>query len=356
MKKNSLLIMFLCTATFYSCHKSNSTPSNNTQVDVYVAGWVANPADYSVATYWKNGVPVSLTNDTTEAIANSIFVSGNDVYVAGLQYNLNYLQVAEYWKNGTKVILGDAVASTITTNSTATSIFVSGSDVYVAGYSFDFNSQTSQAIYWKNGVPVYLPSAGTSGIATCIMVSGNDVYVTGADDYGNGVYWKNGNRIILQPNTNASFIAISGNNVYATGVVFPPTQGQGIRRAALWKNDVLSTYLNDGTNETFGEAIAISGNDIYVAGSSFDQTSNHPLFWKNGALNYLPSKGGSGAKGVGITNSIAAFENDIYIAGDDESGSFYSHNTAAYWKNGALVALTDTLYDSEALSIFIAKK
>jgi hypothetical protein len=36
-----------------------------------------------MATYWKNGSEIDLTDGTNAASINSIFVSGNDVYTAG---------------------------------------------------------------------------------------------------------------------------------------------------------------------------------------------------------------------------------------------------------------------------------
>jgi len=347
MKKNNLLIVFLCIAISFSCHKSNSTPPN-ALVDVYVAGYEANATNNNVAKYWKNGAPVSLTDGSNSAVATSIFVSGNDVYVAGYEYNSAGINVAGYWKNGTRVVLGDG-----TVNTNAWSIVVSNNDVYVAGNSYDNNLGVSQAIYWKNGIPVYLDSANNNGGAYRIAVSGSDVYVAGNDDYGNAVYWKNGNIIILQGNAMVKSMVISGNDVYITGIVIPPPNIRAKVKARIWINGLTPTYLLDNTNATYGEGIAISGNDVYVAGFSADDNNTHPVFWKNDSINYLPSKGiAPGTIGLGAANSIAAFENDIYIAGTDGA----SNNIAAYWKNGVLTDLTDGSNAAEALSIFIAKK
>jgi hypothetical protein len=53
--------------------------------DVYAAGWRARASGgYQVATYWKNGIAVTLNDSTTTiASAQSIFVKGNDIYVCG---------------------------------------------------------------------------------------------------------------------------------------------------------------------------------------------------------------------------------------------------------------------------------
>ena len=91
--------------------------------DVYAAGgeegFDASGNLYGVAEYWKNGVPVLLTDSTAGAQANSIFVSGTDVYVAGFETqttqtgpsSFNTEQVATYWKNGVPVALTNGAYS-----------------------------------------------------------------------------------------------------------------------------------------------------------------------------------------------------------------------------------------------------
>ena len=86
---------------------------------IYIAGGIG-----YLATYWKNGAPISLTNDIyLSATTNSVYVSGSDVYVAG-----NFLDTALYWKNGIESHLNYGVTSGL-----ANVIFVSGGDVYSAG-------------------------------------------------------------------------------------------------------------------------------------------------------------------------------------------------------------------------------
>lgn len=47
---------------------------------VYVAGYIGN-----VATIWKNGEPISLTDGKNFAKAKCVYVSGSDVYVTGME-------------------------------------------------------------------------------------------------------------------------------------------------------------------------------------------------------------------------------------------------------------------------------
>lgn len=63
--------------------------------DVYVAGY-----ENKSAILWKNGVPTTLTDNTTEVSVNDMLISGNDIYVAGSDNG-----AAVIWKNGVKEVL-----------------------------------------------------------------------------------------------------------------------------------------------------------------------------------------------------------------------------------------------------------
>ncbi len=220
--------MFLCTAASYSCHKSNSTPSN-TQVDVYVSG-AENNGNVYVAKYWKNGNPVNLTDGTNNAGARSMAVSGNNIYIAGGDGG-----IAKYWKNGTATDLTDSF-----TIAGLSSIAVSGSDVYLSGDRFDGKYKQGPlgliAItapeYWKNGNPVNLSNGANYGTGEAIIVSGNDLYVAGEED-----------------NDSESLFIDSGTHSVAK----------------YWKNGI-PVNLTDGSYDAYATSIVISGNDVYVAG------------------------------------------------------------------------------------------
>ena len=138
--------------TSYSTEISFVT--NNT--DVYVAGYLQTDSiRFPVATIWKNGSPISLTNGAYAAVANSVFVSGNDVYAAGTDKAAGTYPIAKYWKNGVGYTLTNG-----TSLADAKSVCVVGSDVYVAGY--EGNNFVTVAKVWKNGILTALTNGTTN--------------------------------------------------------------------------------------------------------------------------------------------------------------------------------------------------
>lgn len=155
--------------------------------DVYMAGYQINEAGMYVATYWKNGKAVPLTDGERSAEANAIAVTGNDVHVAGFAISDAGNEVAMYWKNNQPVILPKGCG--------AKAITVSGNDVYVAG--FDRNAAgTNNPVYWKNGKAEVLDAGKDGAGVNAIAVAGPDVYIAGYLD-GIATYWKNGKAVSL---------------------------------------------------------------------------------------------------------------------------------------------------------------
>ena len=204
----------------------------NTGPDIYVSGW-----DGYSAVYWKNGNEVFLDHGVE---ATSIAVSGSNVYTAGfIQGGFidsvigGYYNIASYWKNDSLVVLTDG-----TGNALANSIFVSGNDVYVAGYE---TRNQNIPEYWKNGNRVILSNDGGEDATSIFVTSGNattgNVYVAG--DFAN--YWINGTQGLLDGISpvdtvwsSALSIFVSGSDVYAAGFHFDGTQ----TTAKYWKNGV----------------------------------------------------------------------------------------------------------------------
>ncbi|MGY4385173.1 putative RecA/RadA family phage recombinase [Pedobacter sp. UYP24] len=225
--------------------------------DIYIAGYECNGRKASpgsddlknaVAKYWKNGVPVVLTNGSNPAKATAIAVTNTNVFAVGYEeLGPNHLREARCWMNGKQINLKiDKNLNHGSDYSEANAVFVDGDNVYIAG------TESGLAAYWKNGIPVRLVNRakGQPGqvddiivsSAHAIAVSGKDIYVAGAQDTlasTNTVakYWKNGRPISL---THAPldlksnvFIALSGKDTY---LAYSLLDGSDERSTMLWKN------------------------------------------------------------------------------------------------------------------------
>jgi len=334
------LMFFIGAVT--SCKKSAGPGSGP---DVYVAGYNTTKDGGIEALYWKNGTAFPLGKD---AMANSIFVSGNDIYVAGVQYS-NGTATATFWKNGVGTALtGSATAA----RSFANSIFVDGQDVYVAGYVL-LNSGIGTAMYWKNGLAVNLtaltapypappnpPPINTIGLfrlsdyatAFSVFVSGGDVYVAGIENYFRPAFWKNGSLTELA-DTNlmatANSIYVNGTDVYVAGSL-----GDS---AVYWKNQTLAQLTDVQAAEAY--AITISGSTVYAAGGE-DGISQ---YWKNGLPTTLET-------GDAWASSIFILGSDIYVCGG-------TYAMPKYWKNGIVTNLPVEAYgNASANSIFVVRR
>ena len=83
---------------------------------MHVTGWSNGDLTFR-AQYWENGNSTSLYEDEDAlGVGNSIFVSGSDVYIAGWEGDF-----AKYWKNGVPISLTDGESG-----ARAESIFVTG--------------------------------------------------------------------------------------------------------------------------------------------------------------------------------------------------------------------------------------
>ena len=135
--------------------------------DVYVGGFQGNDNGEINAKLWKNGLPLTLTSGTTFAYVKSVYVNGTDVYAVGTSYgcisitNANWggppggIPIATVWKNGSPIYLSDCKSQL----GYGQSIYVKGSDIYVAGNVQNFyeNGTSDNAndynryTIWKNG-------------------------------------------------------------------------------------------------------------------------------------------------------------------------------------------------------------
>jgi hypothetical protein len=172
MKKTFFALIILL--GFCSCQKEKpNTVESPEDVDVYVAGFVSNDANYHIprSNPYNNGV-----------------------------------EHPAYWKNGNPVQLdyGDFLGIANLKSGRALSIAVSGNNVYVVGYGMRdsyINGVIPYGVFWKNGIPVDRDSMNlwSTYMLYCLAVSNNDNYMTGWESVINAAYWKNENRIALTP-------------------------------------------------------------------------------------------------------------------------------------------------------------
>ena len=193
--------------------------------DVYVAG-SAKENNLYVATLWKNGVAEHLIEGATNStLAQTVYVSGSDVYVAGYESSTN--RIATLWKNGTLMPLSDGV-----NRAEAKSICVAGDDVYVAGYDGNY------AVLWTNGVARNLTDGTKNAKANSVYVYGSNVYVVG-NDGDSAILWTNGVAEKL-PDLNSSAEAFSvhvvNGDIYVAGY---DVNDSGNPVGIYWKNKVL---------------------------------------------------------------------------------------------------------------------
>lgn len=301
---------------------------------VYVAGGEDNATGTKrYAMLWKNGQPNVLNEGPGNAVAYSVFVSGNEVFVAGSETNPSsgaLAAQAKIWKNGIGTILNGNYAN---------SVFISGNDIYVSGSNF--NGTIEEGTIWKNGVSSIVNNGTQNAYPQAIFVSGNDIYAAGYElniNHYQAKLWKNGVASVLGNGTqtaSASSVFVSGTDVYVAGY----ESNGNYNIAKVWKNGI-ATILGDGTKNSYAKSVYVVGNDVYVAGYESRITNNVAMMWKNGTATAL--SGNNDAYG----NAVFVFNNDVYVAGQDSA-------RAMLWKNGAATLLSNGTNFGSALSVFV---
>ncbi|MCO5240915.1 MAG: hypothetical protein M9904_12775 [Chitinophagaceae bacterium] len=233
--------------------------SNN---DVYVAGTQdANPS--MIPLLWKNGQPNLLSSNPDKNPANdvgeatSVFVSDNNVYVAGWTtlVDPSRLPTAILWKNNEIINLSFGIYY----QAMAWSVFVSGNDAYTVGYEKETDGRI-YAIIWKNRLGTRLTNGATKAYALSVFVSGSDVYVAGYEENSSGnkvaMLWKNGESTHLTSgatDASANAIYVYENDVYVAGY---EENSSGNKVAMLWENSIAKA-LSDGNSNAIANTIFV---------------------------------------------------------------------------------------------------
>lgn len=326
--------------------------------NIHVVGNGAFGVYTNCAIYWKNGVAAGLPGGhTTGSNAYAVTGAGNDIYISGATLNSNSWGIITYWKNGVPVQLSDPAAQH---NSFAKSIAVSGNKVVIAGYAFyntecpDYCFGRFRGSYWvdNNGAVTHHPlyNAISSTEAFGVAFSGSDILVAGSranNNFGRwGILWKNDftNETVLTNTTQfyrSMAIAVGGTDVYAAGYGSCPDIGC-ITTAFLWKNNSANPVaLTNGSTDAVATGIAIANGIVYVCGSEKNSQGIYVArYWKienNNVTSYALSNGNNHA----MANSIAVSGEDIFVAGFDTDNT--GKKTATYWRSFKDMTLTTSL-------------
>jgi hypothetical protein len=366
-----LVVCFCILTAVASCKKSGVAPKKPTDstgtktgtttgtTDVYVASAESpDPNTSEKACYWKNGTKVSLPSGIYGSVALQILVSGTDVYVAGY-----YSGTHACWKNGKLIGLQS------TDSARATCLAFANGNLYLGIYT-EAKLTASPTIAEYVTISTSLSQSSINGLpdqqnhptVNSIVVSGSKVYSagTGRNNIHNEgyvtvpTYWVNSNvqylTIPSELNVGANFgeassIAVSGSDIYVAGSV-GFANGTNVGTPVVWKNNQATLLAKTSANSWMGGytgSMFISGSDVYISGTVYNGSGMNPVYWKNGAMKYLPQNAGDA-----VATSVVVSSTDVYVAGNDGVDIL----TACYWKNGTKVNLTDGIKSAQANSIF----
>jgi len=212
--------------------------------------------------YWVNGEEFRIGNATTTIYPSAMAIDGHDVYVGGVEYVGNSKGVATYWKNGTAVKLSDG-----TKTEEIRGLTVVDGVVYAVGYETSVGDNTWKPKYWKNGSPVILPAKNFATIENVVVI-GSDVHMIGFESSVDTVYaryWKNDKLIQIGEKTTYRFFAdivVEGNDFFIAGYddlgSAKPMTDMKVR---WWKNGVEAGTVS-GSLPT---RMTVSGGDVYMA-------------------------------------------------------------------------------------------
>jgi hypothetical protein len=322
--------------------------------NIYVSGYIKNNSNQQQATYWKNGVPVSIGVPAPLCEAHSIVVYGNDIYTGGSQIfsGGGTAPFHRLWKNGVEQPMGTAQGCLIN------AIAVSGSNTYAVGFN-NILGTPHYLRYWVNGVADFFVAGGSS--ASDITISGSDIYIAGyteSSGRSTATVWKNKQLMPIETgnaiNNSANAINIAGTDVHVAGV--QNTSNTISSQAVYWKNGVrtvLPVITVGGNYYASATDVVASGANVYITGTYTPIGAiSKVMLWRNGTPIEI-TNGSISSSGSAIALSANGY---LYIAGRERSGGI---NRARLWKydlNSGLITtipLNGTDQNSDAYDIFI---
>lgn len=276
---------------------AQSTRSNSIFVaggDVYIGGQATTDEQgYFAPTLWKNGEATFLTDAAApiDGEVQCVTVDGNDIYASGY-YRVNRTEttkfrkdVATLWKNGTQIELTDG-----TNYAQARSVCVCDGTVYLVGEHTD-EQGTAVATLWTNRSDDWtaptvrnLSDGSNHAYAQSVCVAGGDLYVAGYGYAPGGknytaMLWKNDEPVqyLSQAQSWAYSVCAANGHVYVAGWEYAVYDGRDCAVATLWI-DGIAQPLTTERKSSQARCVFVSGEDIYVAGFLGDVA----VVWKNG--------------------------------------------------------------------------
>ncbi|WP_421801310.1 Ig-like domain-containing protein [Flagellimonas sp.] len=213
------------------------------ETKTYVLGQVEGSM-YSHIAIWEDGVITEDIEGPRGVSPRGLHVQGNDVFVTGTEYNDNYVGIATYWKNGVAVPLSDKYSN-------AYAIYVDNGVVYVGGNEWDSETRNSVATLWVNGEPTYLTNALYDANIHDVTVVDGDWYAVGTVNNGSAriaMMWRNGFSTDLSDgsvNTRAVAIQEFQGDIYVAGIVDDGTKKSGV----IWKNGTVIRTMEAAVND-----------------------------------------------------------------------------------------------------------
>lgn len=317
--------------------------------DVYILG----EHDETNIKYWKNGVGVEM-----EGAMRGIFVDGNDVYIVGNIKNLNTGNyIATYWKNGVPVTLSDGSRS-----ERVFSIKVENNIVYVLGHVKDPVTLNWAIKCWANGVGTKLTdwSSDASAYINALDVEDGIIYATGIEKdpaTGNGIlkYWVNGEEVVLtgtHEDFDGGFIAVEGGNIYVAGNYHTEdaNSSRNILGIKYWINGKEHMIPKEPQDDESTCGISVKGGKLCVPVYNSVWSGNDTYsYYLNGIEEEALIEGQLGWKITSYTSNAG----DVYICGEERNLST-NLDMVTYWKNGEKVQLTDGIVSGVTNNIFVA--
>ena len=250
--------------------------------DIYVVGTESLGNGNDILKLWKNNISENLTGGEHHVEATDIVVSEGNVYIVGNEYSgsLNS-SIATVWKNGQSINLSDEISE-------ANAVYVYNGEAFVAGYKIINDKKT--AIVWKIGkgeTPLYSDKDDLESIATDIYVDKNGVYVTGYlrnSTKSTAMVWKNSVATALSDESTfseAKTLFVHNSDVYVGGCDIDTHDYDFVGK--IWKNGVLVKKIN-GANPV---SMDIKNNKIYIAAFGLDDKgiNQQDKIWESGLDN-----------------------------------------------------------------------